>query len=87
MKETCEAYGCPLFGALGSGGKWYCACHFNADPNLNDAITSELHRRPDTVERIVAARREGRADGKLEGSLINAVKEAVGQQTLPLQDK
>lgn len=87
MIELCAAYGCPLLGALGSGGKWYCACHFNADPNLNDAITAEINRRPETRDRILMARREFRASGEAEAELINAVRDATGQQNLPLEDR
>lgn len=85
MIELCAAYGCPLLGVLGSGGKWYCGCHFNADQNLNDAITAELHRRPEIVERIMLARRHGCANGKLEGELIAEVRDAVSQQSLPME--
>lgn len=87
MTEFCAAYGCTLFGVYGSSGKWYCPCHHNADPNLNDAITAELHRRAETVDQIVADRRAGRANGKLEGELIADVKDAIGQQTLPEMGK
>jgi hypothetical protein len=87
MSDLCAAYGCPLFGVHGVSGKWYCGCHFNADPGLNDAITAELHRRPETVERILTARRDYRADAKLEGGLITAIKDAIGQQTIPMEDR
>lgn len=83
MNEFCAAYGCTLFGVHGVGGKWYCGCHFNSDHGVNDAITAELHRHSETVERIILARREGRADGELERKLIADVKAAIGQQTFP----
>lgn len=86
MIELCAAYGCPLLGVHGVSGKWYCGCHFNSEPSLNDAITAELHRRPETVTRILADRRAGRTNGKAEGELIAAVKDAVGQQTLPMEN-
>lgn len=77
--DTCAAYSCPLLGVYGVSGKWYCACHFNANPALNDAITVELHRQKPLVDQIVLARREGRADAKFEGELIDIVRE-IGQQ-------
>jgi hypothetical protein len=68
-----------LFGVYGVSGKWYCACHFNANPAVNHAITSELHRQKPLVDRIVALRRLGEADAKIEGELIDIVRE-IGQQ-------
>jgi hypothetical protein len=79
--DFCAAYGCPLMGTFGVNGKWYCPCHHNADPSLNDAITAELHRQKATVDRIVLARREHCADAKLENGLILLVREIGTQQT------
>lgn len=87
MNELCAAYGCPLLGVHGVSGKWYCGCHFNADHGLNDAITAELHRRPETVERVMLARRSFSVDPALESALIADVKAAFGQQTLPEMGK
>lgn len=39
----CAAYGCPLFGTLGSDGRWWCVCHFGRPASFNDAITAVLH--------------------------------------------
>lgn len=80
--DFCAAYGCPMLGVYGVSGKWYCSCHHNANPALNDAITAELHRQKATVDRIVLARREGRCDVQLENELITLVRE-IGEQ-LPL---
>lgn len=41
----CAAYGCPLFGTVGSESRWYCFCHVNKPSNFNDAITRELRER------------------------------------------
>lgn len=38
----CAAYGCPLFGTVGSDGRWYCFCHVNKPSALNDSITRVL---------------------------------------------
>lgn len=80
--DTCAAYGCPLFGVHGVSGKWYCACHFNANPALNDAITAELHTQKPLVDQIVSLRRCGNANRELESKLLNLIRE-IGQQ-IPL---
>lgn len=77
--DTCAAYSCPLLGVYGVSGKWYCACHFNANPALNDAITAELHRQKLMVDQIVSLRRCGKADRELESQLLEIVRE-IGQQ-------
>jgi hypothetical protein len=77
--DTCAAYGCPMLGVYGISGKWYCACHFNANPAISDAITAELHRQKPLVDQIVSLRRCGNADRGLESSLIEIVRE-IGQQ-------
>lgn len=78
--DTCAAYGCPLLGVYGVSGKWYCCCHFNANPSLNDAITAEIHRQQPMADHIVSLRRMGKADRELEQQLIGIVRE-IGQQT------
>jgi hypothetical protein len=85
MSELCAAFGCPMLGTFGSSGKWYCGCHFNAEPALNDAISAELNRLRPEVERIIALRRAHTADASLEYALINSVKDAVNQSSLPLE--
>ncbi|MBC8642116.1 hypothetical protein IAG25_35515 [Caballeronia sp. EK] len=77
--DLCAAYGCPLMGVHGVSGKWYCCCHFNANPGLNDAITAELHRNKPLVDRAMALRRAGVAHGALENELVTLTKE-IGQQ-------
>jgi hypothetical protein len=81
--DFCAAYGCPLLGVHGVSGKWYCMCHFNASPALNDAITAELHGQKTLVDRIVSLRRQGKADAKLESEMLNIVREITGQQSIP----
>lgn len=81
ISDFCAAYACPMLGVHGVSGKWYCCCHFNADASLNDAITAELHRQKATVDRIVLARREHRADAQLENGLILLIREIGTQQT------
>lgn len=49
----CAAYGCPLFGSMGSDGKWFCFCHINKPSSMNDAISMKL--RGDECWAIVAA--------------------------------
>ena len=78
--DFCAAYGCPLFGTYGSGGKWFCFCHRDVDSGRNDAITAELHRHKATVDRIMLARREGRADAQLENGLLLLVRDVGMQQ-------
>ena len=41
----CAAYGCPLFGTVGSDGKWWCFCHVHKPSVFNDAITRELREK------------------------------------------
>lgn len=38
----CAAYGCPLFGTVGSDGRWFCFCHVNRPSAINDSITRAL---------------------------------------------
>jgi hypothetical protein len=75
--DQCAAFGCPLFGVHGVGGKWYCACHFNANPALNDAITLEICRRKQLVDRILLLRHEHHPDAVAENELLNAVRGVV----------
>lgn len=38
----CAAYGCPLAGSMGSGGQWWCFCHYEQPSSANAAITMVL---------------------------------------------
>lgn len=38
----CAAYGCPLAGSMGSGGQWWCFCHWEQPSTVNSAITMTL---------------------------------------------
>lgn len=38
----CAAFGCPLFGTVGSDGLWYCFCHVHKPSSLNGRITAKL---------------------------------------------
>jgi hypothetical protein len=80
--DFCAAYGCPMLGVYGVSGKWYCPCHHNANPALNDAITAELHRQKPLVDRIVSLRRAGEAGRELEQQVIDIVREIGAQQTI-----
>ncbi|CAG9241108.1 hypothetical protein BDI4_100049 [Burkholderia diffusa] len=40
----CAAYGCPLLGTVGRGGRWWCCCHAEAGVEANDAITHGIRR-------------------------------------------
>jgi hypothetical protein len=80
--DFCAAYGCPMLGVYGISGKWYCPCHHNASTGQNDAITAMLHQQKATVDRVVLARREGRADAQLENGLILLTREIDTQQTM-----
>jgi hypothetical protein len=77
--DFCAAYGCPLFGTLGAGGKWYCGCHFNANAALNDAITLEIGRNQSLVDHILTARRDHRPDAKAERQLYDLTRGCGGQ--------
>lgn len=81
--DFCAAYACPMLGVYGVSGKWYCSCHHNANPALNDVITAELHKQKDTVDRIVLARREGRCNVQLENGLIAMIRDIGEQMPLP----
>jgi hypothetical protein len=50
----CSAHGCPLPGAISTGGDSpkYCWLHFGAGVDANDRITSWLRRRPLVVEAL-----------------------------------
>lgn len=39
---ACAAYGCPLAGSMGSGGQWWCFCHYEQPSGLNAPITEAL---------------------------------------------
>lgn len=54
----CAAFGCPLFGTLGSDGQWFCFCHYGKPSVFNDSITRELreHQMP-LVEATLSIRR------------------------------
>lgn len=41
----CAAFGCPLFGTVGSDGRWFCFCHVNKPTVLNDSITRVLREK------------------------------------------
>lgn len=84
--DTCAAYGCPLLGSFGVGGKWFCVCHFRANAAVNDAITAELNRHRGIVDALLLARRTGagHADIKaLEDELISHTHEIGRQQSIP----
>lgn len=54
----CAAFGCPLFGTLGSDGKWFCFCHHGKPSTFNDAVTRELRdRQMHIVESTLSIRR------------------------------
>jgi hypothetical protein len=71
-----------MLGVYGVSGKWYCCCHHNANPALNDAITAEIHRQQPMADHIVSLRRMGKADRGLEQQLIDAVREISQQPPL-----
>lgn len=77
--DFCAAYSCPMLGVHGVSGKWYCACHFNVNPALNDAVTMELHRQKPLVDQIVSLRRAGQASRELESELLDITRE-IGKQ-------
>lgn len=58
----CAAFGCPLFGTLGSDGAWFCFCHAGKPSVFNDAITRELRERQGEVVDMTLAIRS-RAHG------------------------
>lgn len=78
----CAAFGCLLFGVHGTGGKWYCRCHFNANPGLNDAITLEIGRNKPLVDRALYGRREHRIDIEAEQELFDLTREIGSQMPL-----
>lgn len=52
-RGMCSAYGCPLPGALSTGGEsHYCWMHFGAGVGANDRITMWLKRHPLVVEAL-----------------------------------
>jgi hypothetical protein len=55
----CAAFGCPLFGTMGSDGGWYCFCHAGKPSVFNDAITRELREHQiEVVDVTLAIRRD-----------------------------
>jgi hypothetical protein len=54
----CAAHGCPLPGALSTGGDTrYCWLHFGAGVSENDRITAWLRRRPLVVDALLVTER------------------------------
>ncbi|UUX38865.1 hypothetical protein NTJ56_08700 [Burkholderia contaminans] len=53
----CAAFGCPLFGTVGSDGRWYCFCHAGRPSAANDAITQALHANAPIVDATLSIRR------------------------------
>jgi hypothetical protein len=53
----CEAFGCPLNGTVGHGGKWFCFCHARGNGNRNDAITAAIKRHEWLVNATLDIRR------------------------------
>ncbi|MBJ9895247.1 hypothetical protein [Burkholderia cenocepacia] len=53
----CAAFGCPLFGTVGSDGRWYCYCHAGRPSATNDAITQMLHAHEPIVKATISIRR------------------------------
>lgn len=53
----CEAFGCPLNGTVGHGGKWFCFCHAQTNGSRNDAITAALKRHEWLVNATLDIRR------------------------------
>ena len=49
---ACAAYGCPLVGALSTGGARYCWLHFGVGVRGSDRITSWLRQRPAVVDAL-----------------------------------
>lgn len=81
----CAAYGCPLFGVYGAGGKWFCCCHHNVDGACNDAITMELNMRRDLVDRALNLRRTFQASAAIlaaESELIEMTRQVGTQQSI-----
>jgi hypothetical protein len=82
----CAAYGCPMFGSFGVGGKWYCCCHFRANAGTNDAITLVLNMNSSLVKESLLIRREGGRSADLraiEDKLVELTAEAGRQEVLP----
>lgn len=78
----CAAYGCPLLGTVGNGGKWFCFCHSHANHALNDAITAEINRNRPLVDEILLLRASGGSYADLraiEAQLLDLTRE-IGQQ-------
>jgi hypothetical protein len=82
----CAAFGCPLLGSFGVGGKWYCCCHFRANPSSNDAITAAINRHSNLVQRALSARQTfaGYAEIKAaEDELVEITREIGRQSSIP----
>lgn len=57
-RGACSAHGCPLPGALSTGGESrYCWLHFGIGVADNDRITGWLRRRPLVVEALLVTER------------------------------
>lgn len=80
--DQCAAYGCPMLGSFGVSGKWYCSCHFRAQPAASVAITAVLNEHRSLVDLVLLARRTGagyQAIKEPEDQLIELTRE-VGRQ-------
>ena len=67
----CAAFGCPLFGTMGSDGAWYCFCHVGKPGVFNDAITRELRdKQIEVVDITLQIRRDS-----VHGEPSNAMRE------------
>lgn len=83
MQEFCAAYGCPLLGVYGNGGKWFCCCHRNTDASRNDAITLSLNTHRELVDKALMLRRTRGNFADTENELIELTHQ-VGSQA-PMQ--
>jgi hypothetical protein len=68
----CAAFGCPLFGTMGSDGAWYCFCHASKPSVFNDAITRELRDAQAEVVAVTLAIRRDSIHGAGSGELASA---------------
>jgi hypothetical protein len=60
----CAAFGCPLFGTMGSDGGWYCFCHAGKPSVFNDAITRELREHQSPVVDVTLQLRRDSVHGE-----------------------
>lgn len=71
----CAAYGCPLFGSIGSDGKWWCFCHANRPVSMNAEVTQILRGKERMVVELTKAIRRDSLIGRQSDETSHALRD------------